>query len=112
MIYDNAGNRLGEEHAVERAYGDTMTIGGNETGLGYDVEAAFLDGWTKDVAFEAGDAKRAMDDRDEDRKKLPRCEVGDWDSEATGNPVDAILELFGGKTNGEPNRQMDCRWRY
>ncbi|RYP70530.1 hypothetical protein DL769_004944 [Monosporascus sp. CRB-8-3] len=126
VVYDNAGNRLGEEHAVEQAYGDTMTIGGDETGLGYDVKATFLDGrvdskkkrdkippgqWgkpdpllyqTKDVVFEAGDAKWSTVDQDEDRKKLPRCEVGDWDTVATGNPVEAILDMFGGKTNGEP----------
>ncbi|RYP72533.1 hypothetical protein DL771_004173 [Monosporascus sp. 5C6A] len=103
-----------------------MTTGGDETGLGHDVNVTFREGrvdqpkearqdpartvgeaypllyQTKDVVFKVGDARWLTGDRDEYRKKLPRWEVGDWHTEATGNLVEAIPEVFGGRASEEP----------
>ena len=91
-----------------------------------------------DIRIRAGDTEWTTND--EDRDKLPRCEVGGWDTHGTWDPVEIIDELLNGSplpvrtnhliplpsplapfcrtpvTRGEhltdetQTRDMDCRW--
>ncbi|KAK6224394.1 hypothetical protein QIS74_02721 [Colletotrichum tabaci] len=69
---------------------------------------------TYSVRITAGNTLWSTMDKDNARKMVPRCEVGNWDTHGTWDPseivadfIDAILGQ-GGKV---PTRDMDCRWQ-
>lgn len=67
------------------------------------------------VEIQAGNLKWSTADVDEERKKLPRCEVGDWDTNEHGVPklgfgpigivLDDIADATGGHFEGKSVRE-------
>lgn len=66
------------------------------------------------VRVTAGGTIWSTEDEDDKREKLPRCEVGGWDTKEPGNPFEALdkslREFFDGVSD-IPTRDMDCRWK-
>ena len=59
---------------------------------------------TYSVRITAGDTTWSTEDEDDDREKIPRCEVGRWDTHGTWDPteiIDDFLDSFFGD-GGEP----------
>lgn len=124
-------------------WGDTVFIPKGDSNLPYDLKFEMLDQWlgkdqkrwfqsrdkpppgghgygddslkweTYSVRITAGDTTWSTEDQDNDRKKLPRCEVGQWDTKDSWDPfdeVDKLLDTFFSGVSDLPTRDMDCRW--